>query len=312
MEIREATEKDISEILNVLKASLGEVSSHKTAKIWRFKHVDNPFGKSLVLLALEEGRIVGVRAFMRWKWQMGNNVYSAFRAVDTATHPDYQGKGIFKKLTLKAIDIAKKSGDHFVFNTPNSNSKPGYLKMGWEEISKLKIQIKLVNPIYWNFSKRNISFSEMEFENIDPRVIEDHNATLANSKKLFTPKSLDYLKWRYLYNPLQDYKILSNEEYFIAGYVKKHKYFNEFRISELIFDPKIDLKKIKKELNYIARFYGVQFISYKRPEKISIIDISGNFGPVLTFRKINLSESKQDKFSKLDNWEYSLGDMELF
>ena len=142
MNIREATQNDIPQILKVLKASLGETSSKKTEEVWRYKHIDNPFGKSLVLVAEEEGEIVGVRAFMRWKWQKGEKIYSAFRAVDTATHPNHQGKGIFKKLTLKALEIGKERGDHFVFNTPNTQSKPGYLKMGWKEVDKLEIQLR--------------------------------------------------------------------------------------------------------------------------------------------------------------------------
>jgi len=39
MQIKEAKEKDIPEILEVLRASLGEVSSKKTEKVWRFKHI---------------------------------------------------------------------------------------------------------------------------------------------------------------------------------------------------------------------------------------------------------------------------------
>ncbi len=130
MLIREATEQDIPEILRVLKASLGETSSKKTESVWRYKHVDNPFGKSLVLVAVENDKIIGVRALMRWNWQLGNQIFSAYRAVDTATHPKHQGKGIFKKLTLRAIEMAKEQRDNFIFNTPNTQSLPGYLKMG--------------------------------------------------------------------------------------------------------------------------------------------------------------------------------------
>lgn len=86
---------------------------------------------------------------MRWKWQKNNKIFSAFRAVDTATHPDFQGKGIFKKLTLRAIEIAKDQGEDFIFNTPNSQSKPGYLKMGWKQVDKIKIELLPCSPIHW-------------------------------------------------------------------------------------------------------------------------------------------------------------------
>ena len=117
MRIREAEERDIPEILRVLKASLGETSSKKTEEIWRYKHLDNPFGKSLVLLAEEDSVIIGVRAFMRWQWKKNDKTYSCFRVVDTATHPEHQGKGIFKKLTLEAIKTSRNLKTGYKFNT---------------------------------------------------------------------------------------------------------------------------------------------------------------------------------------------------
>ena len=61
------------------------------------------------------------------------------RAVDTATHPDYQGRGIFSRLTLHAIDELRADGVAFVFNTPNDQSRPGYLKMGWQPVARLPV-----------------------------------------------------------------------------------------------------------------------------------------------------------------------------
>ena len=127
MEVREATEEDIPAIVNLLKQSLGESLMPKSEKYWRWKHLENPFGKSPVLLCWEGKTLIGVRAFLRWEWALQGKVIRAVRAVDTATHPDYQGKGIFKKLTLSLVDTCTKAGDKFVFNTPNKQSKPGYL-----------------------------------------------------------------------------------------------------------------------------------------------------------------------------------------
>src|SRR5690606_36927640 len=56
------------------------------------------------------------------------------------------GKGIFKKLTLALVEFCKERQDHFVFNTPNEQSKPGYLKMGWEEAGRLPISLTVLRP----------------------------------------------------------------------------------------------------------------------------------------------------------------------
>jgi len=313
MQIREANYSDIPEILRVLKASLGETSSEKTEKVWKYKHIENPFGESLVLVAEEDAKIIGVRAFMRWKWQKENIIFSAFRAVDTATHPDHQGKGIFKKLTLKALEIGKERGDHFVFNTPNIKSKPGYLKMGWEEVGKLKIHLVPVNPLHWgnnNFSFEN-PVNILKVNNNS--MLKNWNLKLSTSGKLFTPKTTEYLEWRYSNNPLLRYRILDENNLFIAGYVKQQTHFRELRISELIFSTENSKKIIKKTLRTWAKEFGVHFISIQVPGYKNIFhrEISGEFGPVFTFKQI--SESLEtDTFLDSTCWDYSIGDLELF
>ena len=309
MNLRLANKNDVPEILNVLKASLGETSSKKTEEVWNYKHVNNPFGKSLVLVAEEANTIVGVRAFMRWQWNLGDSKFSAFRAVDTATHPAHQGKGIFKKLTLKALDIAKESGDDFIFNTPNPQSKPGYLKMGWNEISNLKVNIIPVSPLFW---KRNHPPHKNERISIEEGY-EFYNGFQKKSGNLFTPKTTDFLSWRYENNPLQPYLIVSKKDYYIAGYVKKHKYVRELRISEILF-RNTEIKDIRNQIFTWAYKNRVHFISFSEGlvEKKIKVAIKGKFGPVLTLKNLNLNDENAKFLSKINNWNYSLGDLELF
>ena len=312
MLIREATEEDIPKILEVLKASLGETSSKKTKEVWRYKHVDNPFGKSLVLVAVENDEIIGVRALMRWKWQLGNQVFSAFRAVDTATHPEHQGKGIFKKLTLKAIDIAKEKGDDFIFNTPNTQSLPGYLKMGWEKVDKLRIRIVPANPLNWlNFKETgqytiNINGSRDQMSNL----IFKYNKFKTGDNKLFTLKSPEYLSWRYENNPLQKYEVKGDMDFYLAGYIKEHKYFKELRITERIYSDNSGLKKINCAVKALSKNFGAHIITSEGLN--SWFGFSGNYGPVLTLKDVNLDSNLKNKLLLLNNWSYSLGDLELF
>ena len=46
------------------------------------------------------------------------------RAVDTATDPEFQGRGIFTRLTLEALDALPAEGVELVFNTPNARASP--------------------------------------------------------------------------------------------------------------------------------------------------------------------------------------------
>ena len=71
---------------------------------------------------------------------MGGTVRAA-RAVDTATDPDHRRRGLFRTLTLDALDALAADGTRFVWNTPNSTSLAGYLTMGWQEVGRIPVVV---------------------------------------------------------------------------------------------------------------------------------------------------------------------------
>jgi GNAT superfamily N-acetyltransferase len=85
--------------------------------------------------------------WLRWRFVATGRRWDAVRAVDTATHPEYQGRGIFRRLTTSSLDAAARGGRRHVFNTPNEQSRPGYLKMGWEEVGKLPSAVRFRSPV---------------------------------------------------------------------------------------------------------------------------------------------------------------------
>lgn len=117
MLIRQSNSSDLLEIIQVLKQSLGESLMPKSIEFWQWKHEQNPFGKSPVLLAETEGKIVGIRAFLPWRWEGEDKEWSSLRAVDTAVLPEFQGKGIFSKLTREMLADCAKEGYH-LYSTP--------------------------------------------------------------------------------------------------------------------------------------------------------------------------------------------------
>ena len=125
VDVRPYRDADEQAVLGLLNDALGGgPAGTRPAEFFRWKHLENPFGRSFMLVAEADGRIVGLRAFMRWEFVAGDRRFRAVRAVDTATHPDHQGKGIFSRLTLEALDSLRDQAD-FVFNTPNEKSLPG-------------------------------------------------------------------------------------------------------------------------------------------------------------------------------------------
>ncbi len=314
MQIREAIPSDIPEIIRVLRASIGEAKLPKTEEIWKYKHFDNPFGASIVLLAVVSGRIIGVRAFMKWEWNLNGTQFSALRAVDTGILPEHQGKGVFKTLNSVGLELAKSRGDHFIFNTPNSKSLPANLKMGWNKIDKLKIVFIPGNFRIRNFKKENFQYRESKNLTVLDlnKLLDSYNNSQIQRGKIYTQKSLAYLHWRYEQNPLQEYQIIADRDFYLAAYLKPHKRFTELRIAEHIHYNQVGSDKIKKAVSEMNKIFRAELISYTSGLNLSSFQFSAKLGPVLVFRNLNLDAGPKKKVRHLINWSYTLGDLELF
>ena len=310
MIIREPKVDETDKIIQLLQSSLGDSLLKKSTKIWNFKHIENPFGVSPVLVAEDDGSLIGVRAFMQWRWQLQDKIWVSYRAVDTATHPKHQGKGVFKTLTLSALDAVQKLSEGFVFNTPNDKSRPGYLKMGWQQVGKIKVALVPTILYFFTYLFSRNQFSHniklLELENI----CEKHNANLATKNILFTPKSVTYLKWRYEENPLQRYIIVSSSNWYVAMYIKKHRFFNELRVVETI--GALDKKNEIRQAIVRYAFQNSCSLITTANKDLFALQLYGHYGPMLTFKSLTSSDEFVNKALHIENWSYSTGDLELF
>lgn len=206
IEVRELADADLPETLELLRLSLGETSVlRRTRDLFAWKHWDNPFGRSIALVATSAGRIVGLRTFMRWRLRGHDFDIECVRPVDTATHPEFQRRGIFRDLTMHAIESARAMGIQLVFNTPNDKSKPGYLKMGWSEVGPIPIQA-VVRPVRWFSSERAAPVGEVGRE-VDPMRLQPQERI-----RLHTPQSPEYLHWRFRSHPTVRYRAIEAGE----------------------------------------------------------------------------------------------------
>ncbi len=304
MTIRPPIDHDIPTIVELLKLSLGESLMPKSEAFWRWKHIDNPFGRSPVLLAFENNELIGVRAFMRWEWKCGDKIYKAVRAVDTVTHPSHQGKGIFKRLTLELAEQCKSEGVDFIFNTPNKSSQPGYLKMGWRSIGRMPIQLKL--QLIKNSDQKKVSD---KWDDIDHNPIWKLDFSAHHLITRITP---EYLLWRYRDNPVVKYELLSMEEVnpFILLYrEKKIKGITEVRIADIICENKNRAHAIKS-LSSVANTPSFISSSGCRQPLLRSGFIKLKVGPEVTVKNLNNLTLPQNL--NFTNWTPSLGDLELF
>jgi N-acetylglutamate synthase-like GNAT family acetyltransferase len=317
MRIRQATDQDIPKIIELLKMSLGESLMPKSEAYWRWKHIDNPFGKSPVLVADEAGELIGVRAFMRWEWTDGNQIYKSVRAVDTATHPNYQGKGIFKKLTLQLIEQCQQDGVEFIFNTPNDQSRPGYLKMGWKEGNRTPIRILLVNPfkvIGSKIAKETFEFipciNALSSVNVEQLIRSDSDLY----SSLHTNYSKPYLIWRYSSVPVASYQAIylegENNFELLIYRLKKSMLGIEFRITDYLGGQSQMSNAMSKLLRETAINVGATYLTISGTRNRINSGIVLHRGPIVTIR--NLGFNRFSELFNFNSWQPSIGDLELY
>jgi len=76
-------------------------------------------------------------------WVEGREV-TLLLSLNTATHPDYQGKGLFTKLAEMTYQLGAQSGFDGCYGVANSNSTPGFVrKLGFQLVRPLEARIGL-------------------------------------------------------------------------------------------------------------------------------------------------------------------------
>ena len=214
IEIRRAGPEDRDDAVELCRTALGWGADDPNEAFFSWKHDENAFGTSPIWVAESDGRMLGVRTFLRWRFRDSTGeVLNAVRAVDTATHPDAQGKGIFRKLTLGALPELREMGVHFVFNTPNAKSRPGYLKMGWGEVGTVPVAVRIAGPSGFTAiaGARTAAskWSEACTLGLDPTEAfvdeDDCRRLLARVERpaaIATDRDPAFLRWRYSFGPL--------------------------------------------------------------------------------------------------------------
>ena len=330
VEFRIAEEKDIPEILALLKSGLGENVTPKTEAYWRWKHIQNPFGPSHVLLAVSNDTIIGVRSFMRWQWRLGNEILEAVRGVDTVIKPEYQGNGLFGELTLKLVDESFQYGYDFLYSTPNEKSKRGYQRLGWNQIGILPISVKLVKPwqVFLNLvtrpGKPDVGgAADQSLERFLSRA-DLPSLLLASHRnfpeKLVTAHTVDSLQWRYAEVPVGSYFAFGVERLgALKGLcfcrVKRTVAGMELRITDIFVEHLKYHEDLRRELRDVIRERKIHYVTsgcFGANDILSgwLLIKKKRLGPVVTARNIKLKNLKT--LNEFSDWSPSLGDLELF
>lgn len=319
-QLRPAGPEDRSAVLALLADSLGWELDDTFAEFFEWKHVRNAFGPSPAWVATVGGRVVAFRTFLCWQFEHPDGrVRRAVRAVDTATHPEYQGRGLFRRLTLHALDEMRDAGVEFVFNTPNDQSRPGYLAMGWSQIGRLPISARVAgvraamrmvrSSVPAERWPETTSAGDAADDVLADSSVDRLLARLPAPRGLRTHRSRDYLRWRYGLARL-GYRVITAPSGPADGLavfrVRRRGQARETALCELL-SPAGDTHAARALARAVTRAARADYVVRLGH------DLRGWFvplprrGPMLTWRAL---AEPQDPPARPE-WDLALGDVEL-
>jgi GNAT superfamily N-acetyltransferase len=322
IEVRLGEPSDRGAVLGLLSETLDWSADEHALFSW--KHDENPFGASPTWVALDGDEIVGLRTFMRWEHRTADGeVLRAVRAVDTATRPSHQGRGIFRRMTLQALDDLRAEGVAFVFNTPNDNSRPGYMKMGWTQVGRLPASVRVTSlaavprmaraRVPADVDSTPATAGRPAADVLAAPGLADLLAAAPPSPGLHTNRTPDYLRWRYGYQPLAYRAVTLDDDDVRAGVavfrLRRRGAALECALCDVIV-PAGDDRARRALVRSVTRQCGADYVI-----RIGGPAIDGNGfvraprqGPILVHKPVTDGVPGGD----LHDWSLTLGDVELF
>jgi GNAT superfamily N-acetyltransferase len=316
--------EDRQAVLGLLAASMGWIPDELSERYFSWKHEENAFGTSPAWVAVIGEQIVGFRTFMRWQFQgRAGGVVSAVRAVDTATHPDHQGRGIFSKLTRHAVDELRAQGVGLIFNTPNSKSQPGYLKLGWQVVGRPPVAMRPRSVAALLRALRSRVPAEKWSTPIaggvrihallsqQPEVEKAIAESTTDDRSLRTARSVEYLRWRYGFEPLAYRAAVLHDDPsrgFAIYRLRRRGRATEAAICELVVPGgrSSDQRKLVASALHTSGADYALMVGARGQRPSGTIPMPGQ-GPVLTALPLTVPS-----IEPLANWQLALGDVELF
>ena len=333
--IRPFHEEDEAGVLELMRLVLGRGPvPHRPPEFFRWKHLANPFGRSLLLVAEADGSVVGLRAFMRWRFQAGEHLVESVRAVDTATHPDYRRLGVFAELTAEALERVEGSVD-LVYNLPNPTSFRQYARLGWQLAGTVPRNLRVRRP--FGFARGLRSLRSFDGPSSARPHVEAESAALAlqdgaaiskllgraetGGQRLATPRTLDYLRWRYAAAPFLDYRAIlernsGSEPSGLAIFrIRPRGRLWESSLVELITSPG-DASTARRLIRRVVRAAAVHHLTCSFPAGSTASRAAQRcaflHAPGFPLAVRPLAAGLAPDPRELGTWALSLGDIEVF
>lgn len=178
---------------------------HRTMSLsyweWRFRNC--PYGPSVIRLAWHGDSLVGHYAVATSRLAIRGAEVPAVLSMTTMTDSRYLHLGIMQRLGEEAYEECRGRGIMAVYGFPNHNSFPGFIKrLGWRDMGRVYQHTTEAHRLSGGMPP-GIELVE-EF----PEDVGSLHERRRRSFAVTTPRTREFLQWRFVDEPLNDYPIL--------------------------------------------------------------------------------------------------------
>lgn len=204
-----ADEPGVLELLDVAFGGWPPPGADSTpSEFFRWKHLESPFGRSLMIVVELGGAIAGFYAYMPWLLSADRRTLMTMRAVDLAIDPRHRRRGI--SLALRSATTFPPEVE-FVWGNPNTASAAGGRRLGRPEVEGLRSFLRPCSGLLRSLRPRPSDVRSPTGASwpappgltaahalLDGALLERLQTPAETYPgRLATRKHADYLRWRY-------------------------------------------------------------------------------------------------------------------
>lgn len=319
---------DEYQILNLFREVFNEEES---LDFWKWKFMQCPFGKGIIKLLFDGETLIGNYAAIPMNVVIRNIIIRAIWSVDTMTHSDYRGQGVFPYLAKRFYKECERRGFRFVYGFPNQLIYPIRIrKLAWKGLGKMSIlrrELKgedtatVPQTEDATFQAQKIEKFGEDINLLWHKVKGDYNVII--------PRTKEFLNWRFVENPNVNYTkyILTNSTAETLGYIILKIHATEDEVKGHIIDIlSLNNEEIVKELIKCALNYFIGgdvnniscwmqdnnfYANVLKKEKFSRKEIAGPH-PYFGVKIFNEADTVIKEVEYITNWYLTMGICDVF
>lgn len=338
----------IKELVELAKSyyDSGEIISEDYLE-WQY--CNNPAGLPFFSLAYDDKKVVGQYLVIPMNYVLNGKKVLGTLSLNTLTHPEYQGRGLFIELAKATYEICDENDIVFTLGFPNPLSYGGFIKkLDFKEIGTAELLICPLKPIkilkgILNKNKLKhggdipFAWENTQLDNKTFRLLEIHDKENYDNfwvnldlQKFATQKDFEFINWRYLQIPGRKYFpiVVVNGDQISALCVlrvEKVMNINTAIIMDFLIRPnnindgnqllKLIIKKLKIQgINMLSSLNPNEYLAQKILRKNLFFKIPEKVLPqkIPVIFKLHTKNDSYTKLTKLSNWSISFGDYDIF